>query len=592
MKTIIIDTETYPNFFLLAFMELESGKVASVRLTADTPLNDKRVRGNMAAGCTIGYNSLAYDLPMICAALGGFDNAALKGLSDKLIKSKQPWNVTRAADIVVPDSWDHIDIMGIAPGQASLKAYAGRLDAPTLQDLPYEPDTVLTPEQMDEVERYCVNDLRLTALLYQHLKPQIDLRVAMSKQYGIDLRSKGDAQIAEAVLTHELRSAGVVVERPKYPASYTFKYTPPKWIRFNSPELSAVLQAAREAEFTLDADGAVVMPDSLGQSIEFCGPKYTIGIGGLHSSEESQAISLGEGEYLSDFDVVSYYPSIILGEKYYPEHLGPKFLPVYRSIVERRLTAKREKDMVTADSLKITINSSFGKFGNKYSNLYSPRLLIQVTLTGQLALLMLIEMIEVTGACVVSANTDGIVVYSASEAVLDLARGAVADFEIISGYDMEETQYSALYAESVNNYIAVKHDGTCKSKGAYAKTGISKNPAAPICSEAVRRYLVDDVDLAETIGDCQDILQFCTVRRVTGGAVWRGTPLGNTVRWYIGNDVMAEPVRYAKNGNKVPKSDCAIPLMTVPDEFPVNVNRHHYLHEAEKMLKRLGVKYA
>jgi hypothetical protein len=245
--------------------------------------------------------------------------------------------------------------------------------------------------------------------------------------------------------------------------------------------------------------------------------------------------------------------------------------------------------MVTADSLKITINSSFGKFGNKYSNLYSPRLLIQVTLTGQLALLMLIEMIEFAGACVVSANTDGIVVYSASEAVLERARGVVADFEIISGFDMEETQYRALYAESVNNYIAVKLDGKCKSKGAYAQTGIAKNPAAPICSEAVRRYLIDGVELTDTIGECKDILQFCTVRRVTGGAVWRGEALGKTVRWYIGNDVMTEPIRYAKNGNKVPKSDCAFPLMTVPDVFPENINLHYYLNEAEKMLSRLGV---
>jgi hypothetical protein len=414
----------------------------------------------------------------------------------------------------------------------------------------------------------------------------------MSKQYGIDLRSKGDAQIAEAVLTHELRSAGVVVDRPKYPTNYTFRYTPPKWIRFESHELLVVLQAAVDAEFTLDADGAVVIPDSLGQSIKFNGPKYKIGIGGLHSCEESQAIALGDDEYLSDFDVASYYPSIILGEKYYPEHLGPKFLPVYRSIVGSRLKAKREKDMITADSLKITINSSFGKFGNKYSNLYSPRLLIQVTLTGQLALLMLIEMVESVGGCVVSANTDGIVVYSASAEILGRARDAVADFELISGFDMEETQYSALYSESVNNYIAVKPNGAWKSKGSYAETGIAKNPAAPICAEAVRRYLMDGVDLTDTIGDCQDILQFCTVRRVTGGAVWKGESLGKTVRWYIGNDVMTESIRYAKNGNKVPRSDGAVPLMTVPESFPSNVNRHHYLHETEKMLKRLGVNYA
>lgn len=277
-------------------------------------------------------------------------------------------------------------------------------------------------------------------------------------------------------------------------------------------------------------------------------------------------------------------------------HLKPQrmlwgFIDMTAEEIKVRIS-ELKKELVSqkaqADTKKLVLNSSFGKFGNKYSNLYAPRLLIQVTLTGQLALLMLIEMIEATGACVVSANTDGIVVYSASKAVLERARGAVADFEFISGFEMEETQYRAIYSENVNNYLAVKTDGACKSKGTYAKTDIGKSPASPICSEAVRRFLVDGVDPRDTIGDCQDILQFCSVRRVTGGAVWRGTPLGKTVRWYVGNEIMSEPIRYAKNGNKVPKSDCAIPLMTAPDVFPDNVNLHYYLNEAEKMLSRLG----
>lgn len=589
MKTIIIDTECYSNFFLVAFMELESGTVATVRFTEGTPLDDRRVRGNMAVGCTVGFNSQSYDLPLICAALGGYDNKGLKQLSDKIIKAKQPWQVIRNADITIPSSWDHIDIMSVAPGQSSLKLYAGRLGAHTLQDLPYEPGTVLTPEQMDEVERYCANDLRLTALLYQHLLPQIDLRRAMSEQYGIDLRSKGDAQIAEAVLTHELAAAGVRVERPRYKDDHAFGYVAPSWIRFYDPDLVALLDSVKAATFTLDESGAVQMPEGLITSVSMNGSTYTIGIGGLHSCEKGQQLVTSNGDCLADFDVASYYPSIILGDKLYPGHLGAKFLDVYRAVVQRRLEAKRSKDMVTANSLKITINSSFGKFGNKYSNLYAPQILIQVTITGQLALLMLIEHIERNGGLVVSANTDGIVVYAQSAKHMESVRGAVIDFELLSGFDMEETQYRAIYIESVNNYVAVKPDGTTKAKGAYAKTGIAKNPCAPICAEAVRRFLANGLDPAETIGECKDILQFCTVRRVTGGAVWKGEALGKVVRWYIGKDVMNSPITYAKNGNKVPKSDFAVPLMTVPDTFPEDVNLHHYLLEAEKMLARLGV---
>src|SRR5690625_2631930 len=62
-----------------------------------------------------------------------------------------------------------------------------------------------------------------------------------------------------------------------------------------------------------------------------------------------------------------------------------------------------------SDTLKISVNGSFGKLGSKYSALYAPDLLIQTTLTGQLALLMLIERMELAGISVRSANTDGIV---------------------------------------------------------------------------------------------------------------------------------------------------------------------------------------
>src|SRR5690606_23235893 len=96
---------------------------------------------------------------------------------------------------------------------------------------------------------------------------------------------------------------------------------------------------------------------------------------------------------------------------------------VYKNIVMRRLKekalakdAKKFRDTLTkgspeweaanetymihqtnADSLKITINGSFGKLGSMWSILFSPNLLIQTTVTGQLALLLLIEWLEAEG---------------------------------------------------------------------------------------------------------------------------------------------------------------------------------------------------
>ena len=56
------------------------------------------------------------------------------------------------------------------------------------------------------------------------------------------------------------------------------------------------------------------------------------------------------------------------------------------------------------------LNGTFGKTGSPYSVLFAPEMMIQTTITGQLALLMLIEHLETASISVISANTDGIVI--------------------------------------------------------------------------------------------------------------------------------------------------------------------------------------
>ena len=320
-------------------MDIETEKVRSFRLTADLAFDARTVQRIMQDNLTISFNGLGYDLPLIQAAIEGMSNDAIKNISDKIIKSKNPWTVIRNADLRVPN-WNHIDIMNVAPGQAGLKLYGGRLNAHTLQDLPFEPDMILSQEQMTDLETYCINDLRLTKLLYESLSGQIALREQMGQQYNMDLRSKGDAQIAEAVLKHELEANGVTVNRPKVKAGTTFKYTAPGWISFYDSELMSLLIDSTETVFKVQPSGSVAIPASLGRKIPYDGAQYTVGIGGLHSGETGVTVKPGTDDILFDVDFASYYPSIILGEGYYPKHLGEKFLGVYRRIFEERIRAK------------------------------------------------------------------------------------------------------------------------------------------------------------------------------------------------------------------------------------------------------------
>lgn len=251
-----------------------------------------------------------------------------------------------------------------------------------------------------------------------------------------------------------------------------------------------------------------------------------------------------------------------------------------------------------ADGLKIANNGIFGKTADQFSIVYDVPNMVQVTMTGQLSLLMAIEWLELSGMPVASANTDGIVIACPTDKVNDMNE-LFKQWEQHTSLETEETEYRAIYSANVNNYIAVKPDGKTKTKGWYCERGsahnsvLSKNPEFLICSDAVQAYLAKGKPIEETIRNCKDIRRFVTVRQVTGGGVkvWSEEHteyLGKTVRWYYAKDVPGEIV-YAKSGNKVPRSDGAKPLMELPNSIPEDIDYEWYERKAYSMLEDLGV---
>jgi len=584
-QTLILDTEVYIDYFLLSFLNAETGNVREFEMFPGQPFDTETVKRIMSRYRVVTFNGNGFDIPIISEAVRGSGTAVLKKVAnDIIVRGKRSWEIG-----IEPMKCDHIDLIEVAPGIASLKIYGGRLHCDKMQDLPIDPDAHISPAERVQLKTYCVNDLRTTKALYDKLKPQIELRERMSSEYGVDLRSKSDAQIAEAVIGKQVAKAMGVdrLYRPELEPDAEFRYTPPTFIQFASEPLQEVLRNVCDTTFVVPESGKVDMPKSLSNAkIQIGEGVYRMGIGGLHSSEKSVAYVADDDYLLIDRDVASYYPAIILNTNLAPDHMGKAFSDVYEQIVKRRLTAKRAKDVVTADSLKITINGSFGKFGSKWSKLYSPNLMIQTTVTGQLALLMLIESIEAMGIQVVSANTDGIVIRCPTCRYGDLLV-TIREWEVATSFETEETRYKAIYSRDVNNYIAVKADGV-KLKGAYATGGLMKNPTNEICSMAVVKMLTDFTAVEDTIRACTDIRRFVTIRQVKGGAVdQNGDYLGKAVRWYYATGVEG-PLTYQSNGYTVARSEGAKALMDLPDEFPTDVDYDWYIREANSILVDIG----
>jgi hypothetical protein len=587
---IVVDVEVYRNYFLALFKDLGGGKYRSFEMYEGRALDIVSLKRVMVSDTTISFNGLGYDLIILSAAIDGADCSKLKDLSDEIIKSNfPPWRVARDQGINVRP-WDHIDVINVAPGQVSLKIYGGRMHAPTMQDLPIKPDELISPEQRADLKTYCKNDVDTTEMLYRKLEGVIDLRKKMSKQYAIDLRSKSDAQMAEAIIKHELEElTGKSYKAQKVDPGGVVRYASPGIVWFEQQNLKDIYWRILKSGFVIRANGSLRMPEWLSKTkIRIGETDYQMGIGGLHSCESKRAVVAAEDEALADFDVASYYPSIILKLELSPDKMGKDFLRVYQSIVTRRLEAKRSGDKLTADTLKICVNGSFGKLGSMYSALYAPQLLLQVTLTGQLCLLMLIERLEAAGCRVVSANTDGIVVLfkKTQERVVD---EVCFDWMLDTSFELERADYRALFSRDVNNYIAVKRDGSTKRKGVFAEPGLMKNPEFTIVSEAVAAFLANGTPIERTVGDCRDLSKFIAIRRVDGGGVWRDQYLGKAVRFYYSRDALPdECIAYARNGNKVARSDGARPAMVLGD-FPGDVHYSRYIKLAREALEDMGV---
>lgn len=610
-EVLMCDIEIYGNYLLVAFASIVTGKViyfeAIGDATALSALDQSRIWWIVQNFTIVTFNGNAFDMPLLALVLAGYNCAQLKFATNQIIYQElKPWQVLKSRK-VKKLAVDHIDLIEVAPLQASLKIYGGRLHVPRMQELPFRHDVILNDDQIAIVRWYCIgSDLTATGFLYTELKPQIDLRASMGRMYGVDLRSKSDAQIAEAVLTAELnRRTYKYPDRPEeIPAGWSFHYRVPGYIRFITPALQAALASVANARFTLGAFGSPELPAEVAAlKIPIGEAVYQMGIGGLHSCEKMQAVFADEEFVLMDRDVTSYYPQIMLNQGLYPAHLGPAFLEVFKELVERRKLAKKTRNKVESDTIKIVVNGTFGKTGSPFSILYAPDMMVQITMTGQLTLLMLIERLELAGIRVCSGNTDGILIRCPRSRRAECEQ-LIATWEQDTGFQTEETEYRAVLARDVNNYMAVKATGKAagrflderlgiKAKGVYCERGsagdsvLAKNPESLICNDAVMNFLVLGKPLGETIRECRDVRRFITVRTVKGGAVRDGEYLGKAIRYYYAAGIGGEIIR-ADSGHKVPNSEGARPCLQLPGAVPADIDYEKYEADALAILQEIG----
>ena len=591
-KFVAIDVEVYPNCFMIGIMNIENQKIKTFeifgeneRFSGEQIQSLNKIIANYAIAT---FNGDKYDIPIILKAMSKATCKQIYEMSSDIVTSAKPgWVICRDYDLRIPPYLVHSDLFNLQPGvMSSLKTYGARMHCKKLQDLPYDPHQFLTREEFNEVIKYNANDLDITYNFFKRLEDSIELRYFLNSKYlGNNFLSKSDAQIAETIILDELKKAGKIITNSEKTKFVT--YDAPDIIEFKRDDLKQLLEFVKNHKFEIDKLGSPILPDFLSkQTYQIGESKYKFGLGGLHSQEKKMVRESNEKFVLINSDVASYYPSMILEFKFAPHGYEDIFLEIYGGFKKERIKAKREGDKIIDKTYKLTLNSIFGKLGNKYSKIYSPKLMLQVTLTGQLLLLMLIETLENNeGINVISANTDGIEIYC-DRNMESKARSIINEWEIFTGMEMEINNYDALYSRDVNNYIAIWGKKE-KSKGAYGELTLRKNPEHYVVYLAIKEYLLHGVDYKEFIRNHKNIEDFLLIRNVRGGGDFGGRYLGKVVRWYYSE--FGGVIRYKSNNNKVPKSEGSYPMMDLVDEIPDDIDFDKYIEICEKQMKDLGL---
>ena len=497
-----------------------------------------------------------------------------------------------------------VDLMKVGNvDKKSLKLVAVNLNWPVIQDLPFKVDSLIKDENLEKLFKYNLNDVEITERLYYKLIDDINVRWEVGQKYGIDLMSEPDSGMANRLLEKMYSEAsGIPIKdlremRTNRPIIHYENIVFPD-IKFNTPILQDLLQEIRSQKYFKNQP-------YFNKSVIFNGVKYKLGIGGIHSDDKAGIFEATNDMHITDCDIASMYPNLIINNNLYPAHLSRLFLDLYKKIVQQRLEAKKLGKETEAYVLKILVNSVFGKTLFEHHWLYDPLVGLRVTINGQLYMLMLIEQLVLAGFEVISANTDGLVTL-----VPDETRGRYWEicekWSINTNFTLEFTKYSKYVRRDVNNYLVIKTiDSKVKEKGVflqYEETSLRQGVDKPIISKALYNLFVHNIPIETTIYEEQNIYSFCTAKKTDKkftnefhtleNSLHKIEELQPTVRFYVSTNG-GTLYKVNKNNNKY-INYCVNRKVTIlnnnynnKDIKDYNIDYGYYIKEAKKIIDEI-----
>ena len=448
----------------------------------------------------------------------------------------------------------------------------------------------LPKDSIDEMIAYNINDVESTTELLNRLKEQIELRLFIEQEHGIDCLSMDSVKMAETFLLEEYsKRSGIpknVIKEMRSPMDYIpLKDVILPFIKYKNPKLQDVLEDMKKQ--------IVYSKERKGYEKKFVlsNVVYSVGVGGIHSIHTPKIFHPKDDEHIGHADVTSMYPSLLIKYKWGPRHLGKLFCNIFEDIYYERIEAKRTGQKIKNLFLKIVLNSPTGKMQQEVSWMYDPFNVFKIRINGQLILLMLVDRLLELGCEIIQVNTDG-VVYRAKNNLKDGIERAISEVEQITQLGFEVDEYEAFYQYAINDYFGVLKGGEIEEKGMFiTKTKLGKGLAPVVIPKAVMNYFVHKIPVTETIEKDKDIRDFLMSQAVDKKfkVIHGDKPVQRINRFYASTNgeylYKDNPEDGRDRTNMLTKS--GVTILNKFDDTPIEdrkINYRYYTSEAKKII--------
>lgn len=549
----IYDIETYPNCFTFTAISADTGDYWMFELSER--------RNNIAAllqflwhlsrtpgARMVGFNNEGFDYPVVHHIMQTGETVTVDSIYAKamgIIQSDDRfahvvWESDRLIEQVDLYKIHHFDNRAKS---TSLKMLEFNMRSDSIEDLPFAPGTYLTAEQIDVVLQYNLHDVTETLKFYRHSLPHIEFREELTRRYGRNFINFNDTKIGKEHFIAELEKANPGCCYDRSSGRREPRQTIRQSIRLGDVILPYIQLQHPALQRFRDWLSGQVITETKGVfkdlSVSVDGFEFVFGLGGIHGSIDSAIVESTDTHAIVDLDVTSYYPSLAIVNRIYPEHLGETFCDIYEGLKAERVNHK--KGTAINAMLKLALNGTYGDSNNIYSPFYDPKFTMAITINGQLLLCMLSEqLMNIPGLRMIQANTDGVTVYCPRDH-LDMLDLICQGWASITGLELEEARYNRMFIRDVNNYIAEYDDGKVKRKGAYEyDLEWHQNQSAIVVQKAAESALLDGEDIRYYITTHPDPLDFMLRTKVPRNSrlVWgeEEQQLQNITRYYISNN--------------------------------------------------------